>query len=83
MMTTVNVEELDIRDHVLYPNPTHDIVYIENPEHNLSYRLTNIHGQVMEQGSYSSSGINLPSEGVYFVTLINDGIERTQRVVRY
>ena len=68
---------------VLFPNPTDDIVYIENPDHDLTYRLTNIHGQVIAQGVYTTSGIVLPSLGVYFITLISDEGEWTERVVRY
>ncbi len=68
---------------ILYPNPTDDIVYIQNPEYDLSYRLTNIHGQVVAQGIYTTLGVVLPSQGVFFITLISDEGEWTERVVRY
>ncbi|MDA8693388.1 T9SS type A sorting domain-containing protein, partial [Saprospiraceae bacterium] len=68
---------------VLYPNPTNDVVYIKDAEHDLYYRLISIQGQVISQGRYTSSGITLPYNGLFYITMIRDDHEWTERVVRY
>ncbi len=83
ILIRTSTEDVSRDPFVLYPNPTYDIVYVQNPEYDLSYRLTNIHGQVVAQGIYTTLGVVLPSQGVFFITLISDEGEWTERVVRY
>ena len=68
---------------VLCPNPTNDVVYVKDTEHDLSYRLVSIQGQVIAQGVYTARGISLPHQGLFYITIITDDGEWTERVVRY
>jgi hypothetical protein len=54
-----------------YPNPVADILIIETEKQDLSYRLIDVHGRVMEIGTIRSSSFeldlsSLPS-GMYFL----------------
>ena len=80
---TTSTEELMQEPFVLYPNPTNDVVYVEDGAYDLSYRLINIQGQVISQGDYTARGISLPYQGLFYITIMTDDGEWTKRVVRY
>jgi len=47
ILIKTNTQDVLQEPFVLYPNPTNDVVYVKDTEHDLSYRLINIQGQVI------------------------------------
>ncbi len=54
-----------------YPNPVVDILIVETEKLDLKYRLVDIHGQVLENGTINSSSFELDftsfTSGIYFL----------------
>lgn len=58
---------------IIYPNPSHDVLYVLSDNINSEYRVTNTMGQTMMSGKIASDNqqIDVSSlpEGMYFVTI--------------
>ncbi len=65
----------------IFPNPARGVAFVDNPTHDLTYRLFSMEGLLISEGTYLESGIELPFQGVYFIALISDGRESTHRIV--
>ncbi len=67
---------------LIYPNPCKQNVFIQGIEDGTSIKVTNIFGQNVSEGNYTSSGYDISNivEGIYFVTLIIN--EREQNTVK-
>ena len=71
----------------LYPNPTHDILHIENYDQleNLAYQVYDIYGKLLQAGPVHSSSIRLGdyADGLYFVRILqNNQIITTEKIVK-
>ena len=70
------VEEIENENEfVIYPNPSHDVLYVLSDNINSEYRVTNLMGQTLMIGEITSENqmIDVSSlpKGIYFITLIN------------
>ena len=81
--TLSSTEVLLVDPFIIYPNPSNGIIYVENATYDTKYRLINIQGQIVQEGTYNARGVSLPYEGVFFLTLVTEKGEWTERVVRY
>ena len=74
--TNVNVNELNINEVKLYPNPIKDVVRIESNNTIHSLTLYGINGEMMENRSVNAKEFELLLEGyakgVYFIRLVTD-----------
>ena len=85
--TNVNVEEMNLDDVKMYPNPANDRVRIESNNTIQSLSLYGIKGEMMESHAVNSKEIDLLlegySKGVYFIRLVTDeGVVTKKLVVR-
>lgn len=81
------------KDVKIYPNPASDVVNIEINTSNhyiLNYSVSDITGRVIEHGLWSENSINTTyslniSEflnGVYFLTLTNETLQKSYRIIK-
>lgn len=60
---------------IIYPNPSHDVLYVLSKNINLEYRIINLMGQTLIVGEIISENqqINVSSlpKGIYFITVNN------------
>ncbi len=76
--STSNIKEDNFSSLEIYPNPTKETFLIK-VDGEFDYVLMDISGRVIEEGSiYSQKKIALKSEGVYFLSLENNG----KRIIR-
>ena len=70
---------------IIYPNPTNDVLYIENIELNTTVSVYNLNHQLVRQHLLNSNFINLNdlSNGMYILKLVNpDGDSRNQLIIK-
>ena len=71
----------------IYPNPTHDKLYIQHTEtENLNYQVLNMYGQCLEAGQLRSDELSLApyADGVYFVKLFsNNKPVKTEKIIKH
>ena len=72
----LDVDEIDAENgFVVYPNPSHDVLFVLSESINSEYRITNIMGQTLMTGNITSENqmIDVSSlpKGIYFITLTN------------
>lgn len=68
------VEEIeDGNEFVIYPNPSHSVIFVQSENINSEYRITNLMGQTLLIGNITSENhqIDVSSlpEGMYFITI--------------
>lgn len=78
----------ELSDIKLYPNPTHDKLYIQHDfeEEELQYQILNIYGQCLEAGQLQSDELSLASyaEGVYFVKFFSKNQPvKTEKIIKH
>ena len=72
----LDVDEIDAENgFTIYPNPSHDVLFVLSESINSEYRITNIIGQTLMTGEIISDNqkidVSSLSEGIYFITLTN------------
>ena len=71
----IGVEEIAENGFAIYPNPSHDVLFVLSESINSEYRITNIIGQTLMTGEIISDNqkidVSSLSEGIYFITLTN------------
>jgi len=76
----VNSEEF------IYPNPTNDILHIDNIKSHTTYCLTNIIGTTVQQGTLkegnNSISVQLLPPGMYMLELVDEDGKRVVKVVK-
>ena len=75
------IDIMDGHESTIFPNPARGVAFVDNPTHDLTYRLFSMEGRLISEGTYLESGIELPYQGIYIVMLYADGREWTQRVL--
>jgi hypothetical protein len=73
----LSINEFDVQNISVYPNPSHGVFNIKSNNQNLEYKLVNLQGQVLEIGSVSQSKVDFSknAQGIYFLEL-NTGKKR-------
>lgn len=82
--TPDGVNEYGANAMALYPNPANNTLNISNAS-NATYAITNLLGQQLSGGIYNNaSGINVSAlnNGVYFITISNNGYKTVKRFVK-
>ena len=74
--TTVGIDNLNNANDVqVYPNPTNNLLHINNVKDDISYRLQNIVGQCIQMGTFqhANNDLNLQElpAGIYLLELTN------------
>ena len=82
----LNSEEFNFKSLKVYPNPTKDIITINNYEIINSYEITNITGQDIEKKSIELNDFkinidNYPT-GIYLLKLNSDGNSKSVKIVK-
>ena len=72
----LGVDEIDAEfGFAVYPNPSHDVLFVLSESINSEYRITNTIGQTIMNGNITSENqmIDVSSlpKGIYFITLTN------------
>lgn len=83
-----SVRPHNLSDIKIYPNPTHDKLYIQHntDEENLSYQILNMYGQCLETGQLQSDELSLApyAEGVYFIRLFSKNQPvKTEKIIKH
>ena len=72
----LGVDEIDAEfGFAVYPNPSHDVLFVLSENINSEYRITNIMGQTIITGNITSENLKINvsslSNGMYFITIGN------------
>lgn len=88
-ITSTSVEETSLSRSLVYPNPTKDVINIENARSftNATYTLYAINGTVIASGNLSGKNqqvIDLSDEttGVYYLNILSDDGNMTRKIVK-
>lgn len=78
----------DLTDIKIYPNPTHDRLYIqtETDVEEFHYQILNVYGQCLEAGQLQGKELSLApyANGIYFVKLFsNDQSVKTEKIIKH
>jgi len=67
-----NLTDENINTFIVYPNPTHDIIYVKNYTQP-NYQIYTIEGKIVKQGSIKHNQINISNltNGVYYINIEN------------
>lgn len=76
-----------IADFSVYPNPATNVVYVENAKSLSSITLTDLNGRIVLSKKYngvSETAVNVSdlTAGVYLMTIENDGIKSTKKIIK-
>jgi len=81
-----NAEHVFSNKNVLYPNPAHDVLSIQNNDFSkiTNIAITDASGRIVLQSNSVENGINVSSlqNGVYFVTLTSDQGTFTEKLIK-
>jgi Zn-dependent metalloprotease len=84
--TTLSVQDLNASQFSIYPNPVTDILNIKlsKSTQNLTYKITNLAGQLLQQGKVSNEKINLSilPKGTYVLTLKGDDLNQSVKFIK-
>lgn len=83
--TSVGVNESNIQEASMYPNPFKDNLILSETSELQSVRITNITGKIVYEANADQKNINTTSftPGIYVVTMIlNNGTQRNIRIVK-
>ena len=83
-----SIRPYNLTDIKLYPNPTHDKLYIQHDfeEEGLQYQILNIYGQCLESGQLKADELSLApyAEGIYFVKLFaKNKPVKTEKIIKH
>ena len=78
----------NLTDIKIYPNPTHDRLYIETETdvEEFHYQILNVYGQCLEAGQLQGNELSLApyANGIYFVKLFsNDQSVKTEKIIKH
>lgn len=87
---TVGVEDIESSENIsIYPNPTNDNFSIDMGKNieQLEVQISNISGKKLYSKSYNNSqkvnlSLNDSPAGVYFITIIADGVQSNQKLIK-
>lgn len=73
----LGVDEIDAENgFVIYPNPSHNVLYVLSDNINSEYRVTNLMGQTLMIGEITSENqmidVSSLTKGIYFITINNE-----------
>lgn len=84
--TVLNNESFQFNGLKVYPNPTNNLIYINNSENISRINILNLSGQVLSNKIYDSKSITLDvseySSGVYFVKITSNNESKTVKVIK-
>ncbi|MBI2258234.1 MAG: T9SS type A sorting domain-containing protein [Flavobacteriia bacterium] len=80
---TNNLTENNKNELILYPNPTNGVVYLKSSSlKNTKISITNISGKLLlEKEEVTEIDLSTFVDGVYFVNVLNDGINYTHKII--
>jgi hypothetical protein len=83
-----SVRPYNMSDIKIYPNPTHDKLYIQHDteEENFNYQILNMYGQCLEAGPLQSNELSLApyANGVYFIRLFSKNQSvKTEKIIKH
>ena len=77
---TVGVEELELTNVSVYPNPAVDVLFVNLPSFNYSAVITNVIGEVLlkaeNKSNTTSLELNTLKSGIYFMTIASEGKQK-------
>ena len=85
VVSDLSVDDRDIKHNALYPNPVKDILNISTDAKVKSYRLTNMLGQTVQEGSLLGKEIDLSAleSGVYIINIqLQNGENINQKIIK-
>ena len=82
----VGINELELRNISIYPNPATDMLYVNLPSTNYSVEVINLMGEVVLKSENKSNTtfieINNLKSGVYFLTISSEGQQKQMKFVK-
>ncbi len=70
LWTLTNTEELSLKESTfLYPNPSNGIITLETEDQNISYRVLNSEGRLLQSGTAKNKQIELINPGINIIQL--------------
>ena len=83
-----SVRPYNMSDIKIYPNPTHDKLYIQHDteEENFNYQILNMYGQCLEAGQLQTNELSLApyANGVYFIRLFSKNQSvKTEKIIKH
>jgi len=81
---TVDIEEMDVNEYAIYPNPVNNTLYINGGNTEYSYEMYNGMGQNVANGNATGNtqiSINGMAEGIYFLRITTGTQVRIEKIV--
>lgn len=83
---TVGIDELELRNVSIYPNPATDVLYVNLPSINYSLEVINLMGEIVmkEENKMNTTSLELSNlkSGVYFLTIASEGKQKQMKFVK-
>lgn len=82
----VGIDEFELRNVSIYPNPATDVLYVNLPSTNYSVEVINLMGEVVLKSENKSNKTSLElsnlKSGVYFLTIASEGQQKQMKFLK-
>ncbi|MBK6985478.1 MAG: T9SS type A sorting domain-containing protein [Bacteroidetes bacterium] len=82
----VGIDELELRNVSIYPNPAMDVLYVNLPSINYSVEVINLMGEVVlkSENKFNTTSLELSNlkSGVYFLTIASEGQQKQMKFLK-
>jgi hypothetical protein len=82
----VGIDELELRNVSIYPNPATDVLYVNLSSSNYSLEVINLMGEIVmkEENKMNTTSLELSNlkSGVYFLTIASEGRQKQMKFVK-
>ncbi|MDD3321137.1 MAG: CotH kinase family protein [Paludibacter sp.] len=84
--STTAVAKITKGDYLIYPNPAHNQFFVSTTLKNVKIEILNLQGSILKINQFNSVGeqridIHGLSAGIYFVRIIENGIQKTEKLI--
>jgi hypothetical protein len=83
---TVGIDELELRNVSIYPNPATGVLYVNLSSSNYSLEVINLMGEIVmkEENKMNTTSLELSNlkSGVYFLTIASEGKQKQMKFVK-
>lgn len=83
LKSALNINEFDIKNIHVYPNPSKGVFNIQSNFNNLKYILLNLQGQILEKGYVIQNQVDFSKfdTGIYLLELVNESNKLMKKII--